>query len=264
MNNLNRIIPKEGSPETVFSRLSEYINQVDKKWINKIKPASSKDLKKLKEICNIKNIGTEIPKTYFEYISNMGVFDGGLLLNMIYADYSIYDAIELNEDTLDDNDINFYKFYIGISEADVEYYLKFNIDGSYVITCDYDECHNISPYSNDFEKFLFLSAYLHNEEKYLSEKFDIYINFEKDNKNLNIDNILKSDTLLKYITENNFEKFWFSDDYNFVAYKKQISFILSKRDNIVGSIYGTDKLEIQKISRELHKIINDEIITKES
>lgn len=272
MNNLKRSIPKEGSAQTIIDRLYEYINPVDPNWIKNIKPASYEDIEKLKKICWIKDVDINIPKIYLEYLKYMGNDDGKLLSRIISGDRSIkrilknYEYIISDGVVYDENDDfaeNPYKFYIGFSILDVEYYLKFNKDKSYVITSDSNEYDGISPYSNDFEKLLFICAYINYEEKYYKNKIVLASTpneYNKKLKELEIKNIF---TILDdYFAKNNFKKTWFSDKYNLIIQQNDISFWINKRDVLRSHLYGNNPSEINKISVDLCEILGLKIINK--
>jgi hypothetical protein len=206
----------------------------------------------------------------------MGESDGELLSQMVGGNKNIKIILNLYDDIIsydkdddilycesDDIELNPYKLYIALTVLDVEYYFKFNNDSTYIITCDYDESYKIPPISNNFEKLLFISAYKNYENKYYENEL-IYTstpeNYQKQLKKLGVDDIFT--VLDSYLIKNNFNKAWFSDKYNLIAYKENISFVLYKSDILYGQIYGNNELKMKKIAEELCTTIGTRIVEK--
>jgi hypothetical protein len=204
----------------------------------------------------------------------MGESDGELLSQMVGGNKNIKIILNLYDDIIsydkdddilycegDEIGINPYKLYFSLTILDIEYYFKFNEDGTYIITSDYDESRKISPYSSNFEKLLFVAAHKKYEARYFKNQVKFITtpnNYQKTLKKLGVQDIfiLLEDFLLK----NKFNKVWFSDNYTFIAYRGDISFVIYKHNTLFGKVYGDDKLEIKKIAEKLCKILNLEIL----
>ncbi len=257
-----RKIPTEGTPDTIFERLSAYISHIDKDWINRIKPASKESIEEIRRLSRIQETGYDFPEVYLQYMKYMGEDDGEFLSYGLYADTGIKEIIELYKINIrcHEDEINPYQLIFAINnEVDAEFYITMNTKGEHKITTNFDESYHIDGYSENFEKLLFQTAYDIYERRYFENGLYFGTNrkiYKETLNNLGVDDIFM--VVDKYAKQYGFEKVWFSDKWHYIGMKEDISFMVKKDLAICGYVVGNDESEVEKFGM----VLNDALGTR--
>ena len=254
-----RRLPKEGSAETLYSRLKEYIIPVDPDWEKKLKPAKQEDIERIYSISKMKENGYKLPASYLEYLKYMGENDGGSLSYGMYANTDLttifLDYEEIKEEEFEWIEPNQYVFAFNL-DVGVEYYITTKEDGRQVITSENDGNYKMEYYSESFEKFLFQTVYNVYERRYF--EYGYYFGTNKITLDKRLD-VLGVEDIFVVVDEMarkyGFTKVWFSDDYHYIAEKDNISFCIRKELAICGYVVGDDEGEVEMYGNILNELL---------
>lgn len=247
--------PQISDETNLFYTLSNYINEFNKEWIKKIKPASNTSIELLKRVSEIQKWREEFPKPYYMFLETMGENDGGLLSDSLIGTAHIIEIIDLYEE--------FHKFspevfdtpYLSFFQMEMGGELSFDLSGKHaknILETDSGELFRIN--SESFEKLLFQSAFN------CFERFGHYIGFssslsqlkkatsihEKKDLFETIDIIAKSYGL---------EKAWFSDEKHYIAIGLNTSFCVQKAEGTIGFVTSSNKALLKELVWDLTKLV---------
>lgn len=254
-----RRLPSEGTIDTIYERLKEYIVPVNPDWEKQIKPSRKMDIKRIYEISRIEETGYTFPDAYLEYLKYMGEDDGGFLSYGIHANTDLttifMDYNGKGEDIDDPIEPNHYVFAYNM-DVGSEFCITTKENGRQIITSGNEENYGVEYYSESFEKLLFQVAYNVYERKYFQYGYYFGTNritYQKMLNKLGIDDMLPlaEETMKKY----GFEKTWFSDTYHLIAEKEGITFGIWRDLTIYGYVLGNDEEQVEKYGGILNDLL---------
>lgn len=251
-------MPEQGAIESFIDRLTSYISEVDKNWVNSIKPASRESVDQLKRTSRIEEKGHGIPTSYQKYLEYMGENDGGLLSDYIMADTSLtmlcdYYNEELN---FEPESINPEILVFGLSHmADqLSFDLRHNEEPVIIESVDGEIYERLS---ENFEKLLFQSAF----NKVEKIRFPFYAPFGGSQDMLKA--ALKkgqTEDIFEIVNElaerEKFSKAWFSDFRHYIGHREDIRFMVEDRKGSMTLIvFGTCEHYVTSIGNVLASAI---------
>lgn len=245
-----RYLPEKGTVLNLFERLEKYISEVDKTWRFKIKPTNKLKMLELKEISGINKLGLDFPEEYKMFLNYMGEDDGGVLGEFFLGDASIDTIIDVYNDYHEFNPelLNPYYLIIVLNEMGDEIKMDMQNNGKpKILGLDnmlQAEC---------FEKLLFQCAFSKFEERFYPISYKIGGTKTKVDEALGKKKYLSISNVLDVCAKKfGLEKMWFSDDLNYCAHKKELSFCINSHNGaFVGTIMGSDKNLLEVLSRFL-------------
>lgn len=157
--------PQEGSVESFYIRLNNYISQFDAEWNGRIEGVSKKQMDKLIGMIEQQKPEISLPQDYMQYLRIMGNNNGGILseafVHNLKAEYDI--VMKINSELLEEEWYRMDKQSMAAFYLDVTgdyYFLYFDSDSSYVIGDDRDaDSEEFELVSESMEKLIFQSAY---------------------------------------------------------------------------------------------------------
>lgn len=255
----NMQFPQMSDETNLFYNLSNYINQFNKEWLKKIKPASNTSIELLKIVSEVQKWREEFPKPYYMFLEMMGENDGGLLSGSLIGTANIIEIIDLYEE--------FHKFspevfgtpYLSFFQREMGGELSFDLSGKYaknILETDSGELFRIN--SESFEKLLFQSAF--NQ----FERFDNYIEFSSSlnqlQKAIYIQEKKDLFELMDIVAKNyRLEKAWFSDEKHYIAMGLDTSFCIQKVEGTIGFVTSDNEKLIEELVWDLTKIVGTNI-----
>lgn len=256
-----RIIPEEGSDDTIYKRLEKYILPVDSEWSKRLKPAKQKNIDKVYSISRMEEVGYYFPKSYLEYLKYMGEDDGQFLSYGIHANTDlatiILDYEGKEEDPFDSIEPNHYVFAFN-TDVGVEYYITTKANGKQIITSGNDERYGMEYYSENFEKLLFQMAFDIYERRYFKYQYYFGTNRITLDKTLQRLGVRIEDIFLvidEMANKYGFNKVWFSDAYHYIAMKDNFSFWLHRDMAISGYVLGNDEKQVEEYGNILNQLL---------
>lgn len=257
-----RRLPKEGSADTLYKRLKEYIIPVDLDWERKLKPAKQEDINQVYELSRIQETGYQLPISYLEYLKYMGEDDGKLLVSALHLSETNlttilknYEEMELFQDP--DDMINPYEFIFAYNEECSSGYCITTVkEGKQYITSGEEERDRKKYFSENFEKLLFQTAYKKYEKEYFKHNFSFQTNeisVQEKYDNLQIDGIIP--LVAQKMSKYGFERVWFSDAYNLIMENENISIGIWMDFAIYVYVLGDDKEQVKQYGNILNKIL---------
>lgn len=249
----NNRIPGPGDNSNLFERLSYYISNIDKDWINRIQPASEEEISLLKKLSRIEESGFDIPESYKIFLKYMGKDDGGAFSGPILRDISINDIIDLYKDIHDNYPEELNPNYLAFATTDVGEQISFDLTQQ-------NELNIIKTYegefteffSESFEKLLFQSAFIKYERKYYSKS--IAFGGSKNMLNLALSEHKTKDIFEVvdcYAKKFGFEKAWFSDKRQYFGIREDTTFYVYKDSGVAGIITGNNGELLEKFASDL-------------
>lgn len=253
-----RIIPEKGEVSTIFSRLLDYINSVDKEWKEKIKPTTNLKIEKLIKVSQKEETGYPLPEAYIEYLKKMGECDGDLLVSNLHLAktdintiYNNYKEMLIEQDPDDLIDPNMFIFAYN-TECSSGYYIKTIKDGNHIIVSG-EERNKCDYFVENFEKLLFQTAYKKYESKYFNHERSFcvgQIDYEVYEKQ-ELKNII---TLLKNnVMEQEINVSWISDKNHLIMFSNEFSIGIYKEFNIYGTIYYNYEKDFKELYKNVEK-----------
>lgn len=279
-----RKVPPKGTIDDLFKRLCNYIQPIDSKWYQKIKPATSKQIEDLRIISGIQEIGLDFPPSYYTFLKYMGQNDGGLLESEWdgFSEVSIDSIIEHYSDNKIESEYNdpINPYNLVFLDHWAEAYLYFDLkQGTNPPIYTTNKLH-----SQSFENYLFQRAFLLMQEKYYSYnklkervgtlslpslgtstlQMAILLRQQAFNKkevskdfwetpwltDIAGNSIRFLESLLKQL---GFQKLWFSDIVNYCGVLEDISIMVHGTDGFWISIRGENRKMLNKIHREIEE-----------
>lgn len=241
-------IPRMGSPDTIFERLLEYINEYDKDWKNVIKGASEEQIERLREIAKIRRWTDDFPVEYLTYLRKMGVSDGGMCgkfcegvgdidsIIELYQDYEIYEPTT--------TDYPYFSFY---DRNTIGEQLSFSLAPGAEKTIVYAWRGMIEGiFGESFEKFLFQSAFTA-YERYSSS---VYFSASGEQVGAKIRGDRIVPTLDQICMRYGLKKSWMSDHKRYIARGGHINLAIEHDVGICGTITGDDGERLNMIYQE--------------
>lgn len=246
---------KSGTSENFIDRLIAYVDEFDSCWKKKIIPASNCQIDEIYNLSCLRDEGLDLPKSYIQYLVNMGEDDGGLLfdnlhcastsLSMIIKNYQeVIGYEEVDEDC--DDFTNPYKFVFAYNEeCSCGYYIETLNNGKQVISDYEDRSYGREYLSENFEKLVFQSAYY----KYNHKKYRCSIAFTIANKEIELLNEFE-----KIFSDLGYTKLWISDKSQYIGETQKSSVILKKGYHFYGQISCDSEYEIMNLVKKIEKI----------
>jgi len=238
MNNTRK--PEQGNTDNLFQRLSDYISQFDKTWIERIKPASPESIELLINLSGIRKWNRSFPKSYQIYLEKMGTDDGGFLSSALGAYTDIGTIIEFYQEYSECKPEVFeFPFFLFFS-LEMGGGLAFDLSGKNKdAVMEFDGWKFSSFFSESFEKMIFQSAFSHFEKNKYCLTFNASSCFSE----------IGNSILNKY----GFEKAWFSDFNNLIGLKTDVCFETQTAGGVFGRIIGDNKNLIDEIMKFIIK-----------
>lgn len=242
----------QGTPDTMIARLCDAISGFDPKWVGKCRPATEKQIQKLKNIAE--KYHWELPDAYLRYLGAMGRDDAGLIGNEYGRETSAAAILKLlhpKEIRIDDErclERGFFLFSNHWADANVFLALSGkepqvvdgvygNSDGRYV--------------AGSFEKYLFQQAFRKYEETFVYHKWDhrSVCDREREEK-CNTCSVggKTADERMAYVRRltraYGLEGAWFGDRANFFWYRERYALEINVWDGFcIGAFYNDAALE---------------------
>lgn len=238
-------MPKHGSIDTLFDRLRVYISEVDKNWINNIKPANRESIEKLKRYSRIEEKGFDVPNAYRIFLEHMGEDDDGFLDRYLLATVLLSYMLEYYEETqrLNPEEINPNLLCFGIFDWGEECAFDLRQAGEPAIV-EADGYEIFRTRFESFEKLLFQAAFTKCERI----RFPFYADFG--GSALMLKEALEkcqTEDIIEVINEiaekEGFTKAWFSDFRQYIGYRDDMVFDVVKGQGVAFAVHGNCERE---------------------
>lgn len=263
---LNEIPYENGCIETMIERLFKTMNAIDKRWSEKVEPATQKQIQDLIKISGLQQQGKNIPLAYLLFLRAMGQNDNGLL-EQEWDGFTEVNIDRILEDYLDyaDNPILSANKYILFSIHWTESALCLKLTDSENPPVYY---WNEKLFSNSFENYLFHMAFCKMESTQILYHIHCSLSpnklrdclFHLSNQGIQLAN---STELVEYILRPyQLHKMWFSDDVHLHFYNSLSEYTISidLYHGIYIMISSNNRIMLQKLKETLTHILDTEVI----
>ena len=256
---MNRFIA--GDTESVIERLCATMNSIDRKWGEKIKPATKEQIQRLEDLIGFSENGIQIPKVYLDFLEKMGQDDGGLLENEWdgFSEATIEVIIDYYNFVHDEEFDYDAKKLLLFSSHWSEAYLYLDMSKG-----DNPPVYNSEKlFADTFEKYLFHMAFKYMYKKEYQNS-DNWLSFSRKQMN---DMLKKATTFngtmserMEYISQImhglSFEKVWFSDSVRNYYYKDGIVVMVSAYFTLGILVVGNDDDKVLQVKNHITNLFH--------
>lgn len=159
-----KLKPQEGSIDTLYTRLNQYISQFDVEWRNRIEGVSEQQLKVLIDMIEQHKPKIILPQDYIQYLRIMGNNNGQIFSNSFVHDLNAEykKVIMMNSDIMDEEWYSEDEQSVAVFYHELTgdyFFLYFDSNSDYVIGDEriYDT-KEFELVAESMEKFIFQSA----------------------------------------------------------------------------------------------------------